>query len=40
MKTKGATPEQIADIHAALEASPVGDTFGREVPVTFDLVVS
>ncbi len=40
LKTKAATPEQIAEIRHALEASPVGDTFERHVPVTFDFEVS
>lgn len=41
MKTKGGvTQEQVADLHAALEASPVGDTFERTVPVSFELDVS
>ena len=41
LKTKGgATPEQVAELNAALEASPVGDTFERKVPVTFELDVS
>jgi hypothetical protein len=41
LKTKGgATPEQVADLKAALDASPVGDTFERNVPVTFELDVS
>jgi len=41
LKTKtGASPEQIADLRAALEASPVGDTFERNVPVTFEFEVS
>jgi uncharacterized OsmC-like protein len=41
LKTKGgASPEQIADLNAALEASPVGDTFERNVPVSFEFDVS
>ena len=41
LKTKGgASPEQVADLKAALEASPVGDTFERNIPVTFELDVS
>jgi uncharacterized OsmC-like protein len=41
LKTKGgATPEQVAELNAALEASPVGDTFERNVPVTYELDVS
>jgi uncharacterized OsmC-like protein len=41
LKTKGgASPEQIADLRAALEASPVGDTFERNVPVTLDFEVT
>jgi uncharacterized OsmC-like protein len=40
LKTKGASPAQIADIRSALAASPVGDTFERRIPVTFDLEVS
>jgi uncharacterized OsmC-like protein len=41
LKTKdGASPEQIADLKAALAASPVGDTFERNIPVTFELLVS
>jgi uncharacterized OsmC-like protein len=41
LKTKGgASPEQIADLRAALEASPVGDTFERNVPVSFEFEVS
>jgi uncharacterized OsmC-like protein len=41
LKTKGgASPEQIADLQAALEASPVGDTFERNVPVSFEFEVS
>ena len=41
LKTKGgASPEQVADLKAALDASPVGDTFERNVPVTFELDVS
>jgi uncharacterized OsmC-like protein len=41
LKTKGgASPEQIADLHAALEASPVGDTFERNVPVSVEFDVS
>ena len=40
LKTKeGATPEQIADLRAALEASPVGETFERSVPVSFEFDV-
>lgn len=41
LKTKtGASPDQIADLRAALEASPVGDTFERKVPVTFEFDVT
>jgi len=41
LKTKeGASPEQIADLKAALEASPVGDTFERSVPVSFEFEVT
>ena len=41
LKTKaGASPEQIADLRAALEASPVGDTFERNVPVSFEFDVT
>lgn len=41
LKTKGgATPEQIANLTAALEATPVGDTFERNVPVSFELEVT
>jgi uncharacterized OsmC-like protein len=41
LKTKrGASPEQIADLRAALQASPVGDTFERNVPVSFEFEVS
>jgi uncharacterized OsmC-like protein len=41
LKTKGgASPEQIADLRSALEASPVGDTFERNVPVSFEFEVS
>jgi len=41
LKTKrGASPEQIAGLSAALEASPVGDTFQRNVPVSFEFDVS
>ena len=40
LRTNGATAEQIADIRSALEASPVGDTFQRNVPVTFDLEIT
>ncbi len=40
LKTRGATPEQIAEIRSALEASPVGDTFERRIPVSFELEVS
>ena len=41
LKTKGgASPEQIADLRAALEASPVGDTFERNVPVSFEFEVT
>jgi uncharacterized OsmC-like protein len=40
LKTKNATPEQIAEIRSALEASPVGDTFERRIPVSFELEVS
>lgn len=39
MKTKGATQEQIAELRAGLESSPVGDTLERHVPVTLDLHV-
>ena len=41
LKTKsGATPEQIASLTAALEASPVADTFERNIPVSFELEVT
>jgi uncharacterized OsmC-like protein len=41
LKTKGgASPQQIADLTAALEASPVGETFVRNVPVSFEFDVS
>jgi uncharacterized OsmC-like protein len=41
LKTKtGASPEQIADLRAALEASPVGDTFERSIPVSFEFDVT
>ena len=40
LKAKGATPEQIDEIRSALEASPVGDTFERRIPVTFELEVT
>jgi uncharacterized OsmC-like protein len=41
LKTKGgASPEQIADLRAALEASPVGDTFERSLPVSFEFDVT
>lgn len=41
LKTKGgASAAQIAQLHAALEASPVGNTFERNVPVSFELEVS
>jgi uncharacterized OsmC-like protein len=41
LNTKGdASPEQIADLRAGLEASPVGDTFERNVPVSFEFEVS
>ena len=41
LKTKGgATPAQVAELKAALEASPVGDTLERNVPVSFELDVS
>ena len=36
----GATPEQLEEIRTALEASPVGDTLARRVPVTFELDLS
>jgi uncharacterized OsmC-like protein len=41
LKTKsGASREQIADLREALEASPVGDTFVRNVPVSFEFDVT
>ena len=41
LKTKaGASAGQIADLRAALEASPVGDTFERNVPVSFEFEVT
>jgi uncharacterized OsmC-like protein len=40
LRTRNATPEQIAEIQSALEASPVGDTFERRIPVSFELEVS
>ena len=41
LKTRtGASPEQIADLRAALEASPVGDTFEWNVPVNFEFDVT
>jgi uncharacterized OsmC-like protein len=41
LKTKaGATPAQIADLRAALDASPVGDTFERNVPVSLEFDVT
>ena len=41
LKTKGgASPEQIADLRAALEASPVGETFERSIPVSFEFDVT
>jgi uncharacterized OsmC-like protein len=40
LKTRGATQEQIDDIRTALEASPVGDTLERRVPVSFELIVT
>jgi uncharacterized OsmC-like protein len=41
LKTKGgASPEQVAELRSALEASPVGDTLERSVPISFDLEVS
>jgi uncharacterized OsmC-like protein len=40
LKVKGATPQQVAEIRSALEASPVGDTFERRIPVTFELDVT
>lgn len=40
LKTLGATPEQIEEIRQALEASPVGDTFARSVPVNLVLDVT
>ena len=41
LKTKGgATPAQVAELKAAPEASPVGDTLERNVPVSFELDVS
>jgi uncharacterized OsmC-like protein len=40
LKTRtGASPDQIVDLRAALEASPVGDTFERNVPVSFEFDV-
>jgi uncharacterized OsmC-like protein len=41
LRTKtGSSAAQIADLRAALEASPVGDTFERGVPVSFELDVT
>ena len=41
LKTRsGASQEQIADLRAALEASPVGDTFERNVPVSLEFDVT
>jgi hypothetical protein len=41
LKTKeGASAEQIAQLRAALEASPVGETFVRSVPVSFEFDVT
>jgi uncharacterized OsmC-like protein len=41
LKTKGgASAEQIADLRAALEASPVGETFARSIPVSFEFDVT
>lgn len=40
LKTKGARAEQIEELRGALKASPVGDTFERQVPVTFELEVT
>jgi len=40
MSAPDATPEQIEEIRTALEASPVGDTLARRVPVTFELDVA
>jgi len=41
LKTKGgASVEQIANLKAALEATPVGETFERYVPVSFDFDVT
>lgn len=40
LKTSGATAEQIEEIRRALEASPVGDTFARRVPVNLTLDVT
>lgn len=40
LKASGATPEQIDEIRRALEASPVGDTFARAVPLNFVLDVT
>jgi uncharacterized OsmC-like protein len=39
LKVDSATPEQVEEIRRALEASPVGDTLKRAVPVTFELNV-
>ena len=40
MKVKEATASQIQEIREALDASPVGDTFARQVPVSFELEVT
>ena len=38
IKAPGASAEQLEELRAALATSPVGDTFERPVPLTFDLV--
>jgi len=40
LRTSGATTEQIGEIRAALEASPVADTLARAVPVKLALDVA
>ena len=40
LKVDSATPEQVKEIREALDASPVGDTLKRAVPVTFELIVT
>ena len=38
IKAPGATPEQLDELRAALATSPVGETFERNVPMTYDLI--